>query len=299
MDRFDSLRIFAAVAEGQSFAAAARRLKLSPPAVTRAVAALEARVGTRLLHRTTRIVRPTEAGQGLLADARRILNDLEEAEALAAGAAVAPRGLLTVTAPSLFGRMFVAPIVLDFLRAQPGVQVRLLLLDRMLDLIEEGVDIAVRIAPLPDSSLSAIRVGSMRRVICAAPAYLKARGVPRVPAEIEGHDAIAFSGGTGTEEWPLHQGSRMVMVRIRPRLTASSAEVVVAAAVNGHGLIRVMSYQSAEAVREKKLRILLAGHEPPPLPIHLVHLEGRRANAKVRAFLDFAAPRLRAAGTAW
>lgn len=299
MDRFEALRIFTAVAEGQGFAAAARRLKLSPPAVTRAVAALEARVGARLLHRTTRIVRPTEAGLGLLADARRILSELEEAEAAAGGAATAPRGLLTITAPSLFGRMFVAPIVLDFLRAQPSVEVRLLLIDRVVDLIDEGIDVAVRIAPLPDSALSAIRVGSMRSVICAAPTYLKARGTPRSPAEIDGHDTIAFSGSPGMAEWTLHDGNRRIAVKIRPRLTVNTAEVAIAAAAAGHGLVRVLSYQAAQAVREKKLKLLLTDYEPTPSPIHLVHLEGRRANAKVRAFLDFTAPRLRAAGEAW
>jgi len=299
MDRFESLRVFAAVAEGQSFAAAARRLKLSPPAVTRAVAALEAHVGARLLHRTTRIVRPTEAGQGLYADARRILAELEEAEAAAGGAARAPKGLLTVTAPASFGRLFVAPIVLDFLASQPGVQVRLLLLDRVVDLIDEGIDVAVRIAALGDSSLSAIRVGGMRSVICAAPAYLKARGTPAGPAEIAGHDTIAFTGGSGSAEWAFHAGNRRVVVKTRPRLTVNTAEVAVGAAVAGHGLVRVLSYQAAAAVREKRLKIILSDFEPPPAPIHLVHLEGRRASAKVRAFLDFSAERLRTAAPAW
>lgn len=299
MDRFETLRIFAAVAEAQGFAAAARRLKLSPPAVTRAVAALEARLGTRLLYRTTRIVRPTEAGLGLLADARRILAELEEAEAAAGGVSSAPRGLLTVTAPILFGRMFVAPVVLDFLKAQPGVQARLLLLDRVIDLIEEGIDVALRIAPLADSSLTAIPVGSMRSVICAAPSYLAARGAPLQPSDVAGHDTIAFSGGTGFEEWSLYAGSRRITVKTRPRLTVNTAEVAVAAAVAGHGLVRVLSYQAAAAVREGKLKLVLTDYEPSPVPIHLVHLEGRRANAKVRAFLDFTLPRLRAAAPAW
>lgn len=299
MDRLETLRIFAAVAEGQSFAAAARRLRLSPPAVTRAVAALEARLGTRLLHRTTRIVRVTEAGRGLLADARRILADLDEAEAAASGTAAAPTGLLSLTAPASFGRMFVAPIALDFLAAHPRLDLRLLLIDRVVDLIDEGIDVGVRIAVLPDSALSAIRVGGMRSVICGAPGYLKARGTPRTPDEIAGHDTIAFAGSPGLQEWSLQSGTRRIAVKTRPRLTVNTAEVAVAAAAAGHGLVRVLSYQAAEAVRQKRLRIVLDRFEPPPAPVSLVHLEGRRAPAKVRAFLDFAAPRLRAAAGAW
>src|SRR5262245_52967647 len=191
MDRLDAMRVFIAVAEAQGFAAAARRLAMSPPAVTRAVAALEERLGARLLHRTTRMVRLTEAGTRFLADCRRILGEIEGAEASAAGAYASPRGQLTLTAPVMFGRMHVAPLVLDFLARHRDVSIRLVMLDRIADLMEEGIDVAVRIAHLPDSALTALRVGAVRRVVCASPAYLKAHGTPEAPADPARFAALA------------------------------------------------------------------------------------------------------------
>lgn len=294
MDRLDSMRVFVAVAEAGGFAPAARRLGLSPPAATRAIAALEDRIGARLLHRTTRIVRLTEAGSRFLADAKRILTELEEAEASAAGAHAEPRGLLTVTAPVMFGARHVAPVLLDFLARHPRVTARTLLADRVVDLLEEGIDVAVRIAHLPDSSMSAVRVGSMRRVVCASPAYLARRGTPKRPAELAKHDAIAFSSVSAEPSWSFPVDGKIETVSPPAQLAVNTAEVAVAAAVAGRGLTRCLSYQVAPEVAAGTLRIVLSRFEPPPIPVHIVHPEGRHANARVRAFVDFAAARLRA-----
>ena len=291
MDRLDSMRVFVAVAEAEGFAPAARRLAMSPPAVTRAVAALEERIGARLLHRTTRIVRLTEAGGRFLADCKRILGEIEEAETSAAGAHAEPRGQLAVTAPVMFGRMYVAPVVLDFLAQYPRVTARMLFLDRLVDLIDEGLDVAVRIAHLPDSSLRAVRVGSVRWVLCASPKYLSARGTPRTPADLARHDAIAFSLSTSPEEWPFASGETLSPPT---QLIVNSNDLAIAAAVAGRGIARVLSYQIARELHARKLRIVLSEFEPPPVPINVVYAEGRRAAAKVRAFVDFAAERFRA-----
>jgi DNA-binding transcriptional LysR family regulator len=259
------------------------------------VAALEARLGTRLFHRTTRRVRLTDAGERYLADARRILGEVEEAETAAAGAQAEPRGPLTVTASVMFGRRYVAPILLAFLDRYPRVEGRLVLLDRVTDLIEEGLDVAVRIAALPDSSLSAARVGEVRRVVCASPAYLKARGTPRRPQDLSGHDGIAFAPVSVGDPWGFKVGGRRIAAAPRTRLVVNDTEVAIAGALAGRGLTRVLSYQVAREIKSGRLKIVMEGYEPPPIPINLVHLEGRQANARVRAFVDFAAPRLRAA----
>jgi len=296
MDRLDAIRVFVAVAEAGGFASAARALRLSPPAVTRAVAALEERIGARLLHRTTRTVRLTEAGARYLADAKRILAELEEAEAVAAGAHGEPRGQLAVTAPLLFGKMHVAPVVLDFLDRFPEVSARTLFVDRVVDLMDEGMDVALRIAVLPDSGLTAVRVGEVRRVVCAAPGYLARRGTPATPAELERHDCIGFQSAAAPAPWvfPARSGDGAETVRPPMRLLVNNADVAVAAARDGRGIVRVLSYQVAEELRHGSLAVVLADHEPPPIPVQLVHLEGRRAAARVRAFVDFAAARLRA-----
>ena len=292
MDRLEAMRVFVSVADQSGFAPAARRLGLTPASVTRAVAALEERVGTRLLTRTTRVVRLTEAGTRFLADCKRILGEVDEAEAAAAGSHSEPRGQLVVTAPATFGRMHVSPVIFDFLARHPGVSVRALFLDRVADLVDEGIDVAIRIGMLPDSSLRAVRVGSVRRVICAAPAYLEKRGTPRTPADLAQHDAITFVGMTPQREWSFDGKGQVVAPRIR--LEVNSADVAIAAAVAGGGLTRVLSYQAAQALRAKRLALVLSEFEPPALPIHIVHAEGRRAPAKLRAFVDFAASRLRA-----
>jgi DNA-binding transcriptional LysR family regulator len=300
VDHLETMRVFVAVAEEESFAAAARRLALSPPAVTRAITALEERIGAGLLHRTTRIVRVTEAGARYLADCKRILAELDEAEAAAAGAHAEPRGLLTVTASTMFGRMYVAPVLLDFLGRHPRVSARTVFIDRIVDILEEGIDVAVRISHLPDSSLTAVRVGAVRRVLCASPAYLAERGVPETPADLAHHDAIAFGPVAPRAEWSLAAGAQAVTVSPPTRLFANTAEVAIAAAVAGRGITRVLSYMIEPDVRAGRLAIVLRAHEPPPVPIHVVHAEGRRAAARVRAFVDHAVEQLRAAldGTA-
>ncbi len=292
MDKLDSMRIFVAVAEEEGFGRASRRLSLSPPAVTRAVGALERRLGAALLHRTTRKVRLTEAGSRFLADCRRILGELDAAEAAAAGAHGDLRGQIGLTAPVLFGRMHIAPILFDFLAQHPHVTARTLFVDRIADLIDEGLDAAVRIAPLPDSTLHAIQVGTVRRVVCASPAFLAAHGEPRAPADLARLRAIAFSiGGEAPEPWGFASGES---VRPRSQLLVNSNDVAIAGAVAGHGLARVLSYQIAPQLRAGALRLVLEEFEPPPVPVSLVTLEGRRAAPRVRRFLEFAAQRLRA-----
>ena len=286
------MQVFAAVAQENGFAAAARRLNMSAPAVTRAVAALEETIGTRLLSRTTRSVSLTEAGQRYLTDVERILQELDEAESAAAGLHATPRGVLTVTAPVLFGRLYIAPILLDFLDRHPQVTGRLLLLDRVTNLLDEGMDLALRIGHLADSSMAAIRVGSVRSVICASPGYLKRHGVPAHPSELPDHRLIAPGGTTGPQEWRFGQDEKLV-VRVTPRLICNSNAAIVQSLEAGWGIGRLLSYQVGPSITAGRIRLVLEEYERAPLPVHLVHLEGRRASAKVRAFVDFAAERLR------
>ena len=294
MDRLEQMRVFVAVADASGFAPAARRLGMSPPAVTRAVATIEDRVGTRLLERTTRTVRLTEAGTRFLADCKRILAEIEDAEASAAGDHAEPRGTLALTASVLFGRMHVTPVLLDFLARHPRIFVRTLFVDRIVDLVDEGIDVAVRIAHLPDSALTAVRVGEVRRVVCAAPDYLERRGTPGHPADLERHEAIGFAP-TAPEEWLFAADGSAIATRPPTRLTVNTADVAIAAAVAGHGLARVLSYMIQPELRAGRLKLVLTGFEQPPIPIHLVHPAGRRASARVRAFIDFASGRLRRA----
>lgn len=295
MDRLQAMEVFIAVAEEEGFAPAARRLALSPPVVTRAIASLEARIGTRLLHRTTRSVRLTGAGTRYLEDCRRILSEIDEAEETAAGAHREPQGQLSITASVLFGRMYVAPLLLDFLDRHPRVSARTLFVDRVVNLMEEGVDVAVRIAHLPDSGMKALKVGTVRHIVCASPAYLAEHGVPQEPADLRRHGTIVFQGVTPMPVWVFRDGgSEEVRIRTSPRLEVNTAEMAIAAALEGHGLTRVLSYMVAPELAAGRLEIVLAAYEPAPVPIHLVHREGRHASARVRAFVDHAAQRLRA-----
>jgi DNA-binding transcriptional LysR family regulator len=294
MDRLDAMRAFVAVAEAGGFAAAARRLAMSPPAVTRGIAMLEARVGARLLHRTTRVVRLTEAGDRFLGDCKRILAEIDDAEAAVAGIQTELRGDLAVTASAAFGRMHVAPLVLEFLKMHSHVSARTLYADRVVDLVEEGFDVAVRIAHLQDSSLTAIAVGSVRRVVCASPAYIAAHGKPRNPDDLGRFATIGFSQGLADEPWLFGaEAKRRHSVSVSPRLNVNSAEVAIAAALDGWGFTRVLSYMVAPEVRAGSLKVVLTSFEPPRIPISLVYREGRKAAAKVRAFVDFAGARLR------
>ena len=282
MDRWQAMRVFVRVAETAGFAGAARQLNMSPPAVTRAVAAREARIGTRLLTRTTRTVKLTEAGGRYLEDCRRILAEIEEAEAAASGAGATPSGALTVTAPVQFGRLYVLPVITEHLARHPAVTTQALFLDRVINMVEEGVDVGIRIGQLPASGLTAIRVGSVRRVLCAAPAYLDRRGTPVGARDLRDH-AVIGSTGTGSVAWAP-----------RPRLTCNTVDSVLAAALAGQGIARLLSYQIAPSVSEGHLRIVLDDPNEAPMPIHVVSAEGRRAPAKVRTFIDLAVARLRA-----
>lgn len=286
------MQVFAAVARGGNFAAAARQLDMSPPAVTRAIAGLEDRIGTRLFTRTTRSVSLTEAGHRYLVDVERILVELEDAEAAAQGLHASPLGMLTITAPVMFGRLYIAPILLDFLDQHPDVTGRLLLLDRVTNLLEEGMDVALRIGHLSDSSMAAIRVGSVRNVICASPDYLKRHGVPQHPGKLAAHRLIVATSSLGSQEWRFGKDDRL-SVRINPALFCNSNAAVVQAVEQGWGVSRLLSYQVGPSVTAGRIRLVLESFEREPLPVHLVHLEGRRASAKVRAFVDFAASRLR------
>jgi DNA-binding transcriptional LysR family regulator len=293
MDRTDAIAVFIAVADHGSFAAAARRLGRSPASVTRAVADLESRLGVRLLTRTTRAVSTTEAGQRFLGGAKRVLADLDEIERAAAGQGTAPRGELRLTAPILFGRLHVLPIVTEFLDRFPEVQAALALVDRPVDLVEEGLDVAVRIGALGESSAVATRVGALRRIVVASPDYLARRGTPQRPADLTDHDVVAFSGIAGVEHWVFREAAGDVNVAIRPRLVVSTAEAAIDAARAGFGLTRVLSYQAAGDVARGSLLRVLPGYEGDEVPIHLVYPGGRHPPPKLRAFLDFTTPRLR------
>ena len=293
MDRTDAIAVFIAVADHGSFAAAARRLGRSPASVTRAVADLESRLGVRLLTRTTRAVSTTEAGQRFLGGAKRVLADLDEIERAAAGQGTAPRGELRLTAPILFGRLHVLPIVTEFLDRFPEVRAALALVDRPVDLVEEGLDVAVRIGALGESSAVATRVGALRRIAVASPDYLARRGTPQRPADLTDHDVVAFSGIAGVEHWVFREAAGDVNVAIRPRLVVSTAEAAIDAARAGFGLTRVLSYQAAEDVARGSLLRVLPGYEGDEVPIHLVYPGGRHPPPKLRAFLDFTTPRLR------
>jgi len=294
MDRLTEMQIYVAVAECEGFAAAARRLGVSPPVVTRAVADLEARLGVKLLNRTTRYVRATDAGQRYLEDARRVLAAADEADEAAIGINAEPRGHLTVTAPVLFGRIYVMPGIVDYLQRFPATEVSALFVDRVVNLLEEGVDVALRIGELGDSSFKALRVGSVRRTLCASPDYIARCGLPTNPEALTNHTIIVATNLSATIEWRFKQDEKPLAVRIKPRLSVTSNDSAIEAAVRGLGIARLMSYQVAPELESGKLKILLSEFEPTPVPIHILHREGRYASTKIRSFIDLMAERLRA-----
>lgn len=294
MDRLTEMQIYVAVAECEGFAAAARRLGISPPVATRAVADLEARLGVKLLNRTTRYVRATDAGQRYLEDARRVLAAADEADEAAIGINTEPRGHLTVTAPVLFGRIYVMPGIVDYLQRFPATEVSALFVDRVVNLLEEGVDVALRIGELGDSSFKALRVGSVRRVLCASPDYLARNGLPANPEALTNHPIIVATNLGANIEWRFMQDTKPLTVRIKPRLSVTSNDSAIEAAVRGLGITRVMSYQVAPELESGKLKIVLSEFEPAPVPIHILHREGRYAATKIRSFIDLMAERLRA-----
>lgn len=293
MDKFNLIAIFVAVVDCNGFAGAARKLGISPPAVTRAINELEIQLNVRLLTRTTRVVRVTEAGARYAEDCRRIIAELADADESAGGTHAAPRGHLIVTAPMLFGAKFITPIVTEYLLRHQDVSASCLFLDRIVNMMEEGVDVAVRIGNLPDSSMQAIRVGQVRHVICAAPDYLKRHGIPQNPDELGEHTIVSASGLTRSPEWRLMQNGSVRPVKVHSRMTTSTNDSAVNAAISGFGLTRLLSYQVAEYLRNGQLKTVLSDYEPDMLPIHVVHREGKHASKKARTFIDLAVERLR------
>ncbi|USI74690.1 LysR family transcriptional regulator [Sphingomonas morindae] len=290
MDRWQAMRTFVKVAETGSFAEAGRTLHMSAPAVTRAIAALEELVGARLFVRTTRSVKLTESGRRYFTDCQRILSDIAEAEAAAAGAYAKPSGTIAVTASTLFGRHYVMSIMTEYLDTHPGMAGRVFLADRPVNIIEEGIDVAVRIGHLADSGFAAVKVGSVRRVICGSPAYLEAHGIPTVPGDLKDHRIAASTSAWASPEWRFAGDQR---VTVHPALQCNTNEGAIEAALAGWGLTRVLHYQIGPDLIAGRLQIVLADHEEPPLPIHVLHPEGRQAPAKVRTFVDLAVTRLR------
>lgn len=294
MDRLQSLRVFVAVADAGSFAGGARALGISAPSATRGVADLEAMLGARLFTRTTRQLHLSEPGLAYLDEVRDILAQLQVANEAVSGAAARPVGTLRITCPQEFGRLHVAPLVADFLDVHDGINAEIIMVDRVVNLVEEGFDVAVRIGPLPSSDLTAVKIGKVRRVICGAPAYLAKNGIPTIPSDLVNHRLIAARIDASAPQWRFGADGANTM-KIKPRLIMSSVSASLDIARRGWGLTRALSYQIARDIEKGDLQIVLAQHEPAALPVHLVHVDGRRAAAKVRTFLEFAAPRLRRA----
>lgn len=295
MDRFHELRVLLAVAETGGFAKAATRLNSSPAAITRAIAGLEARLGVELFRRTTRRVHLTESGRVLVERARDVLGDLEAAEKEAAGEAAMPAGKLTITASLTMGRSILAPIVSAFLDAHPRVTAQVVLADRVVNLIEEGIDVALRVGELPDSSLISRGVGEVRRLLVASPEYLRRRGNPRTPSDLKLHAIIAFTGLMPSREWAYAGEKGASRIALQPRFEINDAAAAIAAAEAGEGITVALSYMVAKRVREKRLAPVFEQFAPAALPVQLVYPESRLVAPKVRAFVDFATPRLRAA----
>lgn len=294
MNLVESMSIFVTVVDSGSLSAAARRLGVPLPTVSRKVSELESHLKTRLLHRTTRLLSLTEAGTSYVAACRRILEEIGEAERAATGEYTTPKGELVVTAPIVFGRLHVVPVITEFLAQYPEINVRLVLTDRVVHLMEEQADVAVRIGELPDSTLVAAGVGTVRRVVCASPDYLDAHGVPAKPRDLAAHECITFEVLASKRAWVFGSGKAEVSVPVRSRLEVNTAEAAITAALLGAGLIRVLSYQVADAVRDNALRIVLDAFESAPLPISLVHKGQAPLPLKLRAFINFVVPLLRA-----
>lgn len=294
MDRIEAMTTLLAVVEAGSLSAASRKLSVPLPTVSRRVAELEAHLRTQLLNRSSRRITLTDAAESYVQACRRILEEVDEAERVVSGEYRAPKGELAVTASMVFGRIHVVPLAAAFLKAYPDILLRLRLSDRFVNLQEEHLDLGIRIGALPDSGIVARRVGSVRRVVCASPEYLAARGSPETPKELTAHDCVCFTGFAHAESWDFPIGGSVTAVSIQSRFLVDAAEAAVDAALAGAGIVRLFSYHVAEAVKNGRLSILLKAFEPPPLPVNIVYLGGGLLPLKVRAFLDFAAPRLKA-----
>lgn len=295
MDRLEAMSVLLAVVETGSLSAAGRRLGAPLSTVSRKISDLEILLGAKLFSRSSRRILLTEAGQSYVAACRRILSDVEEAERAASGEYRAPRGDLVITAPVVFGRLHVLPLVVAFLDAYPEIDIRLVLADRVFHLLDDHVDVALRIAALPDSSLVAIRLGQIRRVVCGSPAYFAGRGMPDAPQALSSHSCIGFEGLMSANGWTFLAGATEQTIGVRCRLVVNTAEAAIDAAIAGLGVTRVLSYQVAAAIRAGLLHTALQEFEPEPWPVSLIHGGQGLLPLKLRAFLDFAAPRLRVA----
>lgn len=288
MDKFQLMTVFAMVAEEESFAGAGRRLGMSPPAVTRSIAALEDQLQIKLFTRTTRYVRVTDLGQRYLEDVRRILSEVIEADEAISATNAMPKGLLQITAPVLFGNLIVTPLMVNYLKRYPDVELSALFLDRNVNLLEEGIDIGIRIGELPDSSMYAIRIGEVRQILCASPAYLDAEGTPQHPDHLTKHTLIAANQtSTHGKEWNFYSNGKHTAIKIAPRLTVTSNDAAIRAATEGFGITRILSYQARHQIANGSLKTIMTDFEPPALPIHIIHREGRYKSARVRSFIDF------------
>jgi DNA-binding transcriptional LysR family regulator len=294
LDRLESMSVLLATAEFGSLSAASRALGIPLTSVSRKISELERYLNAQLLNRSSRRLVLTEAGRSYVTVCRRILEEIKEAERGASGEYRTPQGDLTVTAPIVFGRLHVLPVAIAFLKAYREIDIRMVLADRLFNLLEERVDVAARIGPLPDSGLRAHRIGSIRQVVCASPAYFAKRGVPKTPLDLRDHDCVAFEGLSSPSGWTFAVGKAKKAIAIRPRLRVNTAEAAIDAAIGGVGLTRVLSYQVAKAVRTGALEIVLATFEPTAWPINLVHRGEKFVPLKLRAFLDFTVPRLKA-----
>jgi len=293
MDRLASMSAFVAVVEAGGFSAAARHLRIPLATVSRRVSELEAHLRVQLLIRTTRSVALTETGQRYFDSARRLLDELGEAERLASGEYTAPRGELRVAAPVGLGRIYLAPIITGFLRAYPEVDVALQLGDEVINLADEGIDIALRVGDLPDSSLKAIPLGEIRRVVCASAAYLKGSHPVLAPDDLRRHACITFTALESAHEWTFRVGKTVKRIQVRSRLSASAADAAADAAAAGLGVTRLLCYQALPAIKAKKLKLILRDYEPPPTPVSFVYRAGRSMPQKLKAFIDFASPRMK------
>ncbi len=293
MDRFESMSTFVAVAEAGGFSAAARRLGMPLATVSRKVSELEDLLRVQLLTRTTRKVALTEIGQHHFEICRRLLEELSEAERMASGEYRAPRGALVVAAPASLGRIYMTPIVTEFLAAYPDVDVDLRLADRIINLADEGVDIALRVGELPDSSLMAIKVGTIRQVVCASPAYLKEHGTPMKLGELSDHACVTFTSLGTSQEWMFRRGREVTRIPVRSRLSVGAADAAVDAAAAGLGITRLLCYQASPAILSNRLTLLLRDCEPEPTSVSLVYRSGRLIPQKLKAFIDFVLPRLK------
>ena len=294
MDRLESMSTLIAAVEAGSLSAASRKLGMPLATVSRKVSELEAHLRTRLVNRTSRRLTLTDAGRSYVAACKRILDDIGEAERAAAGEYAAPKGDLIITAPIVFGRLHVLPVAIEFLKAYPEIDIRIALADGVVNLQEDDVDLAIRIGELPDSSLVATRVGSIRRVVCGSPSYFAARGTPKRPGDLSTHDCITFHGLSAPESWQFAVGKSAVSVAIHSRLIVNTAEAAIDAAIASVGVTRVLCYQVASALRAGTLVLALEEFEPAPWPVSLVYPGQGLLPLKLRAFIDFAAPRLKA-----